>query len=219
MQIRVLLVDDDSNYLSLIKDFLVRRGHQAYSLCESNRVETIIQEFQPNIIVLDQAMFPKRGIDVLAELRANPPSKGIPVMMLTGDVTEDTKLKSFAAGADDYLVKPFSLKEFEARLQAMLRRSGTTMRGLVMNLETHCVRIDGAEVPLTLTEFHLLQDLLAHLDSVRTREQIRSQSLSDHFISDRTIDVHMASLRKKLGEYGRRIKTVRGVGFRLSTQD
>lgn len=196
-----------------------------------------IEGFQPDCVLLDQMMPGITGTELIRELRLRPEFALLPIIMLTGLGTEDDKVRALDLGADDYVTKPFFPKELNSRIQAVLRRAGRTssrssagglsepkvqeesilkFNDLRVELKSHRATLGRDELKLTLTEFKILRELLKRVDQVLTREQLRSAALDSVNVTDRTIDVHMASLRKKLGAIGNSIETVRGVGYRLS---
>ncbi|MDY5393808.1 MAG: winged helix-turn-helix domain-containing protein, partial [Desulfovibrio sp.] len=163
------------------------------------------------------------GCDVCRRLKAQPVTAAIPVLMLTARGEEVDRIVGLTLGADDYVVKPFSVRELVLRIRAILRRgsrpgTGTALcRGaLLLDVEAHRVTLDGQEVALTATEFRLLEDLMRHAGAVRTREQLLNAVWGYSFEGyARTVDTHVRRLRAKLGEEAAALETVRGVGYRL----
>jgi DNA-binding response OmpR family regulator len=161
---------------------------------------------------------------VIKEIRSSANFSEIPIMLVTGLDSEAEKIQALELGADDYVTKPFSVKEVIARCHALMRRSkaahkaeqaNLTVKDLNVDFAAHRVMLRGKEVPLTLTEFKILVELLRQAGQVLTRDKLREKALGNLNVTDRTIDVHIASLRKKLEDMGDNIETVRGVGYRL----
>jgi two-component system alkaline phosphatase synthesis response regulator PhoP len=222
---KVLVIEDEQD----IREFLVSQfqeaGHESIGLENGDNVLQNLQDFHPNIILLDQIMPGKSGTQIIKEVRSNAIYSETPIMMITGLDGENEKVRAFNTGADDYVTKPFSIMEVVARANALFRRSQTThkaqqknivMEDLNIDLNSHKVIYRGQEISLTLTEFKILSELIQQSGQVLTRDRLREKALGNLNVTDRTIDVHMASLRKKLSDMGDRIETVRGVGYRLN---
>lgn len=166
------------------------------------------------------------GVSLLRTLRDNPETAQIPVIMATAKGMEYDKIQSLDLGADDYLVKPFGMMEMVSRVKAVLRRCkpATVQRllkagGLLVNLDEHTVTADGERVVLTYKEFELLRLFLSHPGIAFTRDQLFADIWGADYVGEtRTVDMHIRTLRMKLGEYGKLIETVRGVGYRLEVQ-
>lgn len=226
-EISVLIVEDELDIRELLTQKLINQGFIVYSTDRGDSVLETVRQYTPDIILLDQIMPGKMGIDVLRDLRNHSDFSSIPVIMVTGLGGEGEKLEAFNSGADDYVTKPFMSKELAARIRAVIRRTkGLGMdatkpnqlvnSNLVVDFSAHKVYVDDEEVKLTLTEFKLLSELLMQAGRVLSRDQLREKVLGRLSITDRTIDVHMAALRKKLRNRGDDIQTVRGVGYRFS---
>jgi len=160
------------------------------------------------------------GVDLVKNIRSFSETQWIPVIMISGDSEIQTKIQSLDFGADDYLVKPFSNDELVARIKAVLRRSKNDniddvvrVDELEVNRNSRLVTYEGKEVSLTLTEFRILNELLMKRGNVLSRDELRQSALNNLNVTDRTIDVHMTSLRKKIDLCSKYIKTVRGVGY------
>ena len=186
-------------------------------------IETF-RSFDPEIVLMDYRMPGGRnGVEVIRQVRVFSEYKNIPIIMVTGVDGEDDKVQALETGADDYIVKPFMPKELSARIRALLRRSsGKSISveklqhdGLVIDLKSYKVFLDSTEISLTLTEFKILCELLKQKGQVLSRDKLRQTALGNLNVTDRTIDVHMASLRKKLVRFSDCIETVRGVGYRF----
>lgn len=225
--LRILVVEDENE----IREFLVSQfedhGMHAEGLSNGDGFLQKLEQFQPGIIVMDQMMPGKSGTELIRELRGSLKFSEVPVIVLTGLDGEAEKVAALEMGADDYVTKPFSVKEVVARVQALVRRSQAThksqqknmsIQDLHVDLIAHRVTLKGAEVALTLTEFKILVELMRQAGQVLTRDRLRERALGNLNVTDRTIDVHMASLRKKLEDMGDKIETVRGVGYRLAVQ-
>lgn len=226
-EISVLIVEDEKDIRDLLTQKLINQGFIVYSTDRGDSVLEAAKQYSPDIILLDQIMPGKMGIDVLRDLRSDEAYNSIPVIMVTGLGGEGEKLEAFDSGADDYVTKPFMSKELAARIRAVMRRTKgigldqskpnqLVNSNLVVDFSAHKVFVDEEEVKLTLTEFKLLSELLMQAGRVLSRDQLREKVLGRLSITDRTIDVHMAALRKKLRNRGDDIQTVRGVGYRFS---
>lgn len=226
-EISVLIVEDELDIRELLTQKLINQGFIVYSTDRGDSVLETVRQYNPDIILLDQIMPGKMGIDVLRDLRNHADFASIPVIMVTGLGGEGEKLEAFNSGADDYVTKPFMSKELAARIRAVMRRTKgigvdstkpnqLVNSNLVVDFSAHKVFVDDEEVKLTLTEFKLLSELLMQAGRVLSRDQLREKVLGRLSITDRTIDVHMAALRKKLRNRGDDIQTVRGVGYRFS---
>lgn len=225
LRMRVLIIEDEKE----IRDFLVGQlqedGYECVGLEDGTNLMRTLEHFSPDVLLLDQMMPGKSGGDLIQEIRSNMRFSELPIMMVTGLVGESDKVKMLNTGADDYVTKPFSMKEVVARINALVRRSQAAHKGqqknismldLTIDLNMHKVYHRGAEVALTLTEFKILSELLRQSGQVLTRDRLREKALGNLNVTDRTIDVHMASLRKKLTDMGDKIETVRGVGYRIA---
>jgi two-component system alkaline phosphatase synthesis response regulator PhoP len=223
--LRVLVIEDEEE----IREFLVSQfnevGNQAMGLSSGEAVIASLENFGPSVILLDQMMPGKSGRDVIREIRSHARFSETPIMMVTGLDSEQEKIEALEMGADDYVTKPFSVKEVIARAQALVRRAKAAHKSQQKNLNVgelsidftaHRVTMAEQEVPLTLTEFKILCELLKQQGQVLTRDKLRERALGNLNVTDRTIDVHMASLRKKLAHMGEKIETVRGVGYRMA---
>jgi len=178
------------------------------------------------LVLLDVMLPEEDGLSVLSKLRASAQTAAIPVIMLTAKDSEFDKVMALDAGADDYVTKPFGVMELVARVKAVLRRSAPrteenaektyTADGLVLSVERHEVTADGEVLALTLKEFELLRTLFLHRGAVMTRDALLREVWDYEFDGEnRTVDVHIRTLRQKLGKYGDVIETVRGVGYKI----
>ena len=177
---------------------------------------------KPELIVLDVMLPGMDGIEILTKLKESIEYNGIPVILATAKGQEYDRIRGLDLGADDYIVKPFSMMEMVSRVKAVLRRSQPQqvskllkVGDLVVNLDEHTVMADGVRVQLTYKEFELLRLFLSHPGMAYTREQLFTQVWNMDYMGDsRTLDMHIRTLRQKLGNYGRMIETVRNVGYR-----
>ncbi len=216
-------VDDDRTIREIEVYTLEQTGFEAKGFPDGLTMLEALQEEIPDLILLDIMMPGMEGTEVLRTLRANHKYRDIPVIMATAKDTEMDKIGSLNSGADDYLVKPFGVMEMVARVKAVLRRS--TRRppaeelcvGLIsLNDQAHKVQAEGQAVVLTNKEFSLLKLLLENTGTVFTRETLMHKVWGMDFMGEsRTVDMHIKTLRKKLGNAGGQIKTVIGVGYKL----
>lgn len=219
----ILVVEDDVELKDVIASMLTSEGHSVDSVLDSSGFYSCIKGKSYDLVLMDQVLSGNAlGTEMVKEMRQHPQFKLVPVIMLTGCGTEEEKVYGLSAGADDYVTKPFSSKELMARISAALRRAKLTTfdkvsdRNIVLDFGTHRVLVDGKDVHLTLTEFKILSELLNQTGKVISRTDLCDRVLGRADVTDRTIDVHVASLRKKLKNRGNAIKTVRGVGYRFS---
>ncbi len=223
--IRILVVDDDDNVRRLVAAYLEREGYDVSQAADGNAAIRSVETAAPDLLILDLMLPGPGGLQVARRLKD---SVGVPVIMLTARGEEDDVLRGFEAGADDYLVKPFSPKVLVARVRAVLRRAGIgtdddtapLVRGpLVMDERSRMVTVDETPIELTAIEFDLLRALADHPGWVYSREQLLERVWGyDHLGDSRVVDVHVANLRKKIGDdpsQPRFIRTVRGVGYKF----
>ena len=185
-----------------------------------------LKKDRPELVILDVMLPGMDGIELLAKMKSSVDYADIPVIMATAKGLEYDRIHGLDLGADDYIVKPFSMMEMVSRVKAVLRRGAPRqvskllkVGGLVVNLDEHTVVADGARVGLTFKEFELLRLFLSHPGMVYTREQLFTQVWDADYMGDsRTLDSHIRTLRQKIGEYGKMIETVRGVGYRWEAE-
>lgn len=219
----IYLVEDDSNIRELVVYTLKQSGLEARGFGLPEDFWSARREQVPELVVLDIMLPQEDGLSILKKLRADPETAGVPVMMLTARDSEYDKVVGLDLGADDYLAKPFGLMELTARVRALLRRTAPRAREVSYQVgelsvwpKRHLVQVAGEEVSLTRKEFDLLCLLLRSEDQVVSREQLIQQVWGYAFQGEsRTVDVHVRTLRQKLGPAGERIETVRGVGYRV----
>ena len=220
-----MVIEDEKDVRELLQLELKNEGFTPLALESGHLITQKIQEFQPQVILLDQLLPGKTGMDIMKEIRSNTRFNNIPIIVVSALIAENDKVQALNFGADDYITKPFTMKELIARVRAMVRRSESsylqkqsqlTYGKLKMDFSAHKVTLNTQEIPLTLTEFKILSELLKQNGQVLSRDRLRERALGNLNVTDRTIDVHMASLRKKLSDMGNNIETVRGVGYRFS---
>jgi two-component system phosphate regulon response regulator PhoB len=221
--LHVLVVDDEQDLRDLIEYNLKQTGHAVITAGDGIKAVELAESKVPDIIVLDIMMPGLNGIEVTKRLRANPQTSKIPILMLTAKAEEAHELEGLDAGADDYVSKPFSMQILLARIQTLARRTASatdpnselTLGPLHIDLSEHHVTIDNQPIQLTITEFRLLSTLVRSKGKVLSRAELISQAIGPAVtVTPRTVDVHITSLRKKLGDYSNLISTVRAVGYR-----
>jgi two-component system phosphate regulon response regulator PhoB len=221
---RVLVIEDEPSLTDVLAYNLKREGYDPIIAPEGREGLRKAQTLQPDLILLDVMLPGINGIDVCRELRTHPDTAHIPVLMLTAKAEESDQIVGFAVGADDYVTKPFSVKVLLQRNRALLRRksaveqSGEVIEyaGIRIDRRSHRVTLDDQPVSLTPTEFRLLETLLRQPGRAFSRHNLMEAAIGDNaIVLERTIDVHIKSLRKKLSDAGQRIETVRGVGYRF----
>lgn len=219
----IYCVEDDSSIRELMLYALRASGFQAEGYPDSTGLFAGLQQALPRLILLDIMLPGMDGIEILKTLRASPSTAHIPIIMASAKGTEYDKVMGLDLGADDYLAKPFGMMEMVSRIRAVLRRSSDSAAQkplrfgkLQMDLLSHTVQADGNRVELTLKEFELLKLFLTHPGRVYSRDQLLEQIWSTDYAGEtRTVDVHIGTLRTKLGSCGDYIRTVRGVGYRM----
>ena len=226
METSVLIVEDEVAIVTLLRYNLEREGFRVFSTGDGEEAVGMVRECRPDVIVLDWMLPSMSGIDICKQLRWSPETKGIPIIMLSARGEESDRIKGLDAGADDYLVKPFSPAELIARIRAVFRRfrpalTEKTMAfaGIKMDVAGHKVTRDEAEVHLSPTEFALLKYFLEHPKRVFTREQLLDAVWGhDIYVELRTVDVHVRRLRKGLNYDGKQpdlVRTIRATGYSL----
>lgn len=220
----IFCVEDDAGIRDLMIYTLNASGFRAVGFENAREFYAALADDTPELIMLDIMLPGEDGISILKRLKADARTADIPVIMATAKGNEYDKVIGLDLGADDYLAKPFGMMEMASRVRAVLRRSGRAAEkqqlirvgGLEMNLGEHIVTADGIRVQLTLKEFELLRTFMTSPGRAFTREQLLSSVWSEDFLGEtRTVDVHVGTLRQKLGSCGKYIRTVRGVGYRL----
>lgn len=224
----VLVVDDEKDLLDLLSYNLRKAGYQVTTAATGLRALQALGERRPDLMILDVMLPELSGTEVAARVRANPETATVPIIMLTAKTAEVDQLVGLTAGADDYVTKPFSPRVLLARVEAVLRRTAKAsddrqmieLGPISVNLETHEALVGGELMKLTLTEFRLLSSLVAAGGKVLSRQVLMERAMGPGVtVTERTIDVHMTAVRKKLGGHAGIIKTVRGVGYRATLDD
>ncbi len=220
-------VDDDDAIRDIEVYTLESTGFSAKGFADGVSMLEALKTEKPDLIILDIMLPEKDGTEVLREMIQNPDWRKIPVIMATAKGTEMDKIQNLDLGADDYLVKPFGVMEMVSRVKAVLRRCGDqpdsdeilTAGNILLNANQHTVTVNGVKTALTLKEFEVLRLFMQKPQKVFTREELLSKIWGIEFAGEsRTVDVHIATLRQKLGASGSMIKTVIGVGYRLEIQ-
>lgn len=219
----IFCVEDDSSIRDLMIYTLNTAGFEAQGFSEGESLMEALKERTPELIMLDIMLPGDDGITLLKKLKSQNTTATIPVIMASAKGAEYDKVIGLDLGADDYLAKPFGMMEMISRVKAVLRRTAPketpqVMRvgNLELSLSEHTVEAEGKRVELTFKEFELLKLFMEHVGRVYTREQLLYQIWgADYFGETRTVDVHIGTLRTKLGDCGNYIQTVRGVGYRM----
>ena len=222
----IFCVEDDNNIRELVVYTLETTGFKARGFEDGSRFLEALALDTPELILLDIMLPGEDGISLLKQLKASVKTRDIPVIMMTAKGTEYDKVKGLDLGADDYVTKPFGMMELVSRVKAVLRRSRKSavnvedkiaLGHIIMDVKKHEVSSDGKVVTLTLKEFELLKRMMKNPDIVLTRDQLLEDIWGYDFDGEtRTVDVHVRTLRQKLGDAGEQIQTVRGVGYRIS---
>lgn len=218
--VRILVVDDEPPMVELVRGYLLREGWTVLTASDGNEALSAARLERPDVVVLDLMLPGLDGIEVCRQIRTFSDAY---VVMLTAKSEEVDKLVGLAVGADDYLTKPFSPRELVARIRAILRRARSAtpaVPGLDVDPATRIVRVDGTAVDLTRTEFDILAALAREPGIVVERAALLASVWGPGYSDDHLVDVHVANLRRKLGddpEQPRFVDTVRGVGYRLVT--
>ncbi len=216
-------VEDDTAIRDIEVYALESTGFEAKGFADGTSFWESLKEERPELVVLDVMLPGIDGVELLKRIRADSRLSELPVIMATAKGTEYDKIKTLDLGADDYIVKPFGVMELVSRIKAVLRRYKgekvqklLKLKELTLNLDERTVSIAGERVKLTYKEYELLHTFLEHPGMAFTREQLFSRIWGDDFLGEtRTLDMHIRTLRQKLGEYGKYIETVRNVGYRL----
>ncbi len=222
----IYILEDDAGIRKLVLYTLNSQGMQAEGFERPSKFWRAMEERQPDLLLLDIMLPEEDGMEVLRKLRADPKTAKLPILMLTAKSTEYDKVLGLDEGADDYITKPFGIMELMARIRTALRHAGreeeeSTHRvgSLFVDPGQHIVRDGERDVALTLKEFQLLCLMLRRKGTVLTRDQLLNTIWGYDFDgASRTVDVHIRTLRQKLGESGECIETVRGVGYKISGQ-
>lgn len=223
----IYCVEDDDDICELMLYTLKTTGFVAQGFPNAELFWQAIESQKPDLILLDIMLPGSDGLSILEELKGKMSTADIPVIMATAKGTEFDKVKGLDMGSDDYLVKPFGMMEMISRIKAVLRRSQKSQRkqilqvgNLSLDIQNYTVKKDGKDVSLTLKEFELLGLLMKYPNRVFTRQELLNQVWGEYFVGEtRTVDVHIGTLRTKLGDASHLIKTIRGVGYRLEEEN
>jgi two-component system phosphate regulon response regulator PhoB len=224
---RILVIEDEPDIVEVLTYNLTREGYQVLSAKDGEEGLRKARQENPSLVLLDLMLPGIDGVELCRRLKADQATRAIPIIMVTAKGDESDVVLGLGLGADDYVKKPFSPKEVVARVRAVLRRAverraelkgeRLAVRGLVIDQRRHEVRVDGKKIDLTPTEFRLLRALAARPGEVFERQELLSHAVGpDTVVVDRSIDVHVNSIRKKLGKQRDLIQTVRGVGYRFA---
>lgn len=219
----IYLVEDDTNIRELVTYTLNHSGLDATGFERPSQFWKAMEQKLPDLVLLDIMLPEEDGLSILRRLRAAPATASIPILLVSAKNSEYDKVMGLDNGADDYLAKPFGMMELVARVRAVLRRTETREENsdyqlgeLFVSPKRHVVKVDGEEVSLTNKEFELLCLLLEHQGMAMTRDAIMDGVWGQEFSREnRTLDVHVRTLRTKLGSAGHYIETVRGVGYKM----
>ncbi len=223
---KILVVEDEPDLLDLVVWNLKKEGFQAVRAGTGEQALDLARDERPDLILLDLMMPGLDGLEVCRRLKANEATASIPVVMVTARAEESDAVVGLSVGADDYVKKPFGVKELVARVRAVLRRTAEASEAgpktvrvddLEVDPARHEVRLRGTDVVCTPTELRLLHYLVRNRGRVFTRQQLLDKAVgTDVIVVDRNVDVHVATLRRKLKDYGSRIVTIRGVGYKFA---
>jgi two-component system phosphate regulon response regulator PhoB len=225
----ILIVEDEVDLREMLAESLEQSGHTIYTAGTVNEARKLLEQHLPDLVLLDWMLPDTTGLNWLRQIRRIDRFRALPVIMLTARGEVADRVAGLDGGADDYIVKPFSLKELQARIRSQLRnlqqpadQERLELGGLVLDSSTHRVMADSGEITLGPTEFRLLRHFMSNPDRVYSRSQLLD-SVWGHqvFIEERTVDVHIRRLRKALEPAGRAglIQTVRGAGYRFSLRE
>ena len=221
MNARILVVDDEEDICAILKFNLSKEGYEVVTADSAEEALTLdIASF--NLLLLDVMMGGMSGFELTGKLKTDPKTAGVPVIFITARDTEDDAVEGLDLGADDYISKPFSIREVVSRVKAVLRRTAAipdASTGIFIDDEKKVVTVDGAAVALTRIEYEIFRLLFTNKGKVFPREDILSKVWPDDVIvTDRTVDVNITRLRKKIGEYGNRIVSRHGFGYLYEEQ-
>ena len=224
---KVLVVDDERDISDIVAFNLRREQYDVLTALDGESALVVAQREQPDLILLDLMLPGMGGLEVCRRLRAEPRTSQIPIVMLTAKGEETDAIVGLAQGADDYVRKPFGVKELMARVAAQLRAKTRAAEDdvprvlrfgdLEIDSDRFVATLDGQALPFTTTEFKLLRHLVSRKGRVFTRNELLDSVCGpDAIVVDRTVDVHVAAVRRKLGRYGEYLMTVRGVGYKFA---
>ena len=231
-KLSIYVVEDDESIRTMVVYALNGSGYEARGFPDNRSFYTALDQTLPDMVLLDIMLPGEDGLSILKHIRTAPRTAQLPVIMLTAKSAEIDKVRGLDLGADDYVSKPFGILELLSRIRAVARRTVESgkkspeeqdgiyeYRNIRMDEGSHTLTVDGQEVTLTRKEFQLLGDLLRNQGRVLTRDQILNKIWGYAFDGEsRTVDVHIRTLRQKLGPEGERIETVRGVGYKIAEE-
>lgn len=223
---KIWCVEDDASIRDIEVYTLNTTGYEARGFSDGAAFFEALQTEQPALVLLDIMLPGEDGMEILKRLKSDAGTCRLPVIMATARGMEYDKIQGLDLGADDYLVKPFGMMEMISRVKAVLRRCAPASvqhllktSGLIVNLDEHTVSVDGERVQLTFKEFEILKLFLSHPGMVFSRERLFRDVWGENYIGEtRTVDMHIRTLRQKLGVYGEMIETVRNVGYRMEAK-
>jgi DNA-binding response OmpR family regulator len=224
MKKTIFVIDDEKDIREILKINLSSEGYDVFAFPSTAEAKKRLDAEKPDLIILDVMMEGKDGFEFCREIRSDEKNKNIPVIFLSARSEEFDKVLGLELGGDDYLTKPFSIKELRSRIKAVLRRTASSpescksavlkYKGVELNPEQYSLKVDNDEIRLTRTELNMLTLFMENPGKIFTRDNIiNSVRGHDVFVVDRTIDVHIMNLRKKLGNYKNIITTFSGVGY------
>lgn len=220
----IYIVEDDASIREIETIALKNSNHMVQSFERASAFYEEMEDLLPDLILLDIMLPDEDGYQIIRKLRKDPKTEKIPVIMITAKTTEIDMVKGLDGGADDYIRKPFSVMELLSRVRALLRRTMEADKGelrvgrILLNHEKHLVMADDKNTELTLKEYELLRYLMINRDVVLSREAIMRVVWGTDFEGEsRTVDMHIKTLRQKLGDCGRQIRTIRGVGYSIGS--
>ncbi len=216
----IYIIEDDESIREIEEFALKNAGHKVLGFSDAGKFYKQLESVIPDLVLVDIMLPDENGNEIVKKLRRNVDTKKLPIIMVTAKTTDLDLVKGLEDGADDYIKKPFSVMELISRVKALLRRIGPEevkmleLESLVLNNEKHEVTVDGKSVELTFKEYELLQYLMLNCGIVLSRDTIMETIWGTSYLGEsRTLDMHVNTLRHKLGTYGQRIRTVRNVGY------
>ncbi|AKL98421.1 response regulator transcription factor [Endomicrobium proavitum] len=220
----IVAVDDEEDILKALSITLIKEGYNFKGFTSFSKLPDFLKKNTPDLFILDIMIPGVNGLDIYKELRKNARFEYTPIMFLSAKSDEVDKVVGLELGADDYITKPFSLKELSSRIKGIFRRIGnvdqkndkTVVKGIKINKEGLEVFVDNKKTELTFAEFKILELLLNNKNKVFSRDEILDHLWGDNkLVTDRTVDFHIKNLREKIGKYGDKIKNARGVGYKF----
>ena len=228
MRQKVLVVEDEAAIREMLAFNLGRAGYEVLSAATGVEARSSMADKYPDVVLMDWMLPDMSGLELTRQLKRDPETREIPVIMLTARVQEDDRVAGLEGGADDYITKPFSPRELLARIKVVLRRGAAfqdetvTAGRLKLNTASHRVSVDGTEISLGPTEYRILHFFMHHPDRVYSRAQLLDRIWGGNvYVEERTVDVHIRRLRKALttSGYDKLVQTVRGAGYRFSPRE